>query len=83
METKFQLHGKAMKMLRLSRDLQGKDVADSIGVTKGHISLCENDKRKLSVDKTKKFLELVGMTQEEAKAFVHIVGNNQNGGESN
>lgn len=71
---KFQLHGKALKMLRLNNGLKAVEVARMLGVVKGHISMCENNQRKLSEEKTKKFLELIGISVDEAKAFVEVVG---------
>lgn len=71
----FKLHGKALTILRVSNDLKQVEVAKALNVTAAHISQCEKSKRKLSVIQTKKFIELIGSSEEEAKAFVQIIKN--------
>ncbi|MEG8975388.1 hypothetical protein U8Y98_01580 [Priestia megaterium] len=51
------------------------EVAKTLDVTAAHISQCEKSKRKLSEIQTKKFIELIGSSEEEAKAFVQVIGN--------
>jgi len=72
---KFQLQGKALKMLRITHDLKALEAAEHIGISKQHFSNCEKGRRNLSVNKTRKFLELIGINEEEAKAFVQIIKN--------
>jgi transcriptional regulator with XRE-family HTH domain len=71
----FRLHGKALTILRINNDLKVIDVAKALGVTPAHISQCEKSIKKLSAVKTKQFLELVGISEDEAKAFVQIIEN--------
>ncbi|CAI9391347.1 MULTISPECIES: helix-turn-helix domain-containing protein [unclassified Bacillus (in: firmicutes)] len=75
MRSDFQLYGKALKMIRLSKNLKAVEVAKNLNVTKQYISNCETGRRKLSATKTKQFLELVGISEEQAKAFVQIIEN--------
>lgn len=75
MRNDFQFYGKALKMIRLSKDLTTVEVAKNLNVTKQYISNCETGRRKLSATKTKQFLELVGISEEQAKAFVQIIEN--------
>lgn len=71
---KFQLQGKSLKILRLNNGMKAVKVAEVLDVTKAYISMCESNQRKLSEAKTKEFLELIGTSEDEAKAFVQIVG---------
>lgn len=70
----FRLYGKALTILRINNDLKVIDVAKALDVTPAHISQCEKSIKKLSAAKTKQFLELVGISEEQAKEFVQIVG---------
>ena len=70
----FKLHGKPLTFIRISKGKTVTDVAKALGVSAAHVSQCEKSKRKLSESKTKKFLEYIGMSVDEAKAFVQIIG---------
>ncbi|MFF2291017.1 helix-turn-helix domain-containing protein [Peribacillus butanolivorans] len=71
---KFQLQGRAFKILRLDNGMKGVEVAKALNLTKGMISLCETNKRRLSATKTIEFLDLIGISEQQAKAFVEVVG---------
>jgi transcriptional regulator with XRE-family HTH domain len=70
----FRLHGKPLTILRINNGLKVSDVAKALGVTSAHISQCEKSKRKLSELKTKEFLQLVGISEEQAKALIQVIG---------
>ncbi|WP_336865251.1 helix-turn-helix transcriptional regulator [Peribacillus frigoritolerans] len=71
---KFQFHGKSMRLLRVNHGMDGAQMAKAIGVVRSYISSCELNQRQLSEEKTKTFLDVLGITEEQAKVFVQIVG---------
>ncbi|MBY0098670.1 helix-turn-helix domain-containing protein [Mesobacillus maritimus] len=70
----LRLHGKSMRLLRVNHGLNGVQMGKEIGVSKAYVSMCETNIRILSAEKTKKFLEVIGITEDEARAFVEVVG---------
>jgi len=73
-ENGFRLNGKPLKMLRITLGYKQIDIAKELNITKAYVSMCERGVRSLSVGKTRRFLELIGISEEEAKAFVEVVG---------
>lgn len=69
----FRLHGKALSIIRINHGLKASEVAKALNVSSAHISQCEKSKRALSVTKTKQFIELIGISEEEAKEFFKIM----------
>jgi DNA-binding transcriptional regulator YiaG len=72
----FRLHGKALTILRITNGRQVSEVAAALGVSVSFVTACEKNRKKLSEDKTKKFLEYIGTSETEAKAFFQIIENN-------
>jgi DNA-binding transcriptional regulator YiaG len=71
----FRLHGKPLTILRIRNGLKVTDVAKVLGVSISFVTACEKNRRKLSEEHTNKFLELIGISEEQAKAFVQIIEN--------
>lgn len=71
---KFQLQGKSMRILRLNHGIESAELGRQIGLSKSFISMCEANLRRLSEAKTKEFLELIGVSEEDGKEFYKIVG---------
>ncbi|WP_189319631.1 helix-turn-helix domain-containing protein [Bacillus paralicheniformis] len=62
-----------MKLLRINNGYKVGDVAKALSVSSAYISQCERSKRILSEHKTKRFLDFVGISEDEAKQFVQIM----------
>jgi transcriptional regulator with XRE-family HTH domain len=65
----FRLSGKALRLIRISKGLEQKDVAKALNVTQAYISQCETGERILNADYSQKFLELFGIDEEDARLF--------------
>ncbi|TYS68836.1 helix-turn-helix transcriptional regulator [Sutcliffiella horikoshii] len=70
----FRLYGKPMKLLRITKGKKVKEVANALDVSLPFITNCENGVRQLTEENTKKFLDFIEVSEEEAKEFCKIVG---------
>lgn len=73
-ESTFQIHGNPMKILRISKGFTCSEIGEKINVSRNHISKCERNTRKLSTQKSRLFLEAIEVTEEEAKEFIQVFG---------
>ncbi len=70
----FRLYGQPMKLLRITKGKKGVEVANALNVSLSFITRCEQGERQLTEEKTKKFLDFIGVSEEEAMAFCKIIG---------
>lgn len=70
----FQIHGEPLRMLRTIHGISAKDLSTLVGVTRGYITGAERDRWNLSREITAKVLDVFGVSEADACAFVNIVG---------
>ncbi|MFE4522004.1 helix-turn-helix domain-containing protein [Cytobacillus firmus] len=63
-------------MLRIANDLQTIEVAEALNISRQYVYMCEREQRTLSAKKTIQFLDMIGVSEEEARAFSAVIKNN-------
>lgn len=59
------LRGEKLRMLRLYKKIKQQDVADAIGISRNYLSMMENEKREMSEDVYRKWIDFLNKTQKK------------------